>query len=132
MLHPLIDNAGLEVWVDTKIQPGKWQPQIDAAMKQSRIALFFVSSHFLASEFITRTELPELVRYAEERQVRILWALLDDCLWERSPLKAYQGDNIDQPLSLMSPGEQSRAIKKTCLRIEELLSASAAASSPPA
>ena len=53
MLHPLIDNAGLEVWVDTKIQPGKWQPQIDAAMKQSRIALFFVSSHFLASELIT-------------------------------------------------------------------------------
>jgi len=132
MLHPLIDNAGLEVWVDTRIQPGKWQPQIDAAMKQSRIALFLVSSHFLASEFITRTELPEFVRYAEERQVRILWALLDDCLWERSPLKAYQGDNIDQPLSLMSPGEQSRAIKKTSLRIEELLSASAAASSPPA
>jgi HEAT repeat protein len=124
MLRPLLDSSSLEIWEDTRIVAGQWRPQIDQAMRDSRAALFLVSSHFLASDFITRTELPELVRYAtEEGRVTIVWALLDDCLWERSPLKDYQGDNIDQPLTILSPGEQSRAIKKTCLRIEHLLSA---------
>ena len=44
MLHPLIDNAGLEVWVDTRIQPGKWQPQIDAAMSLLLLAIAFFAT----------------------------------------------------------------------------------------
>jgi len=122
MLRPLLDTDRLEIWDDTRIVPGKWRDQIDGAMRESHIALFLVSDHFLASEFITRRELPELIRYAsEERKVQILWCLLDDCLWEVSPLANYQGENPTQPLTLLSEGEQSRAIKKACLRIRDLL-----------
>ena len=122
MLRPLLDNSWLELWDDTRIVPGKWRGQIDRAMGESQIGLFLVSAHFLASEFITRYELPELLKYAEEeRGVQILWVLLDDCLWEVSALADYQGENANQPLTLLSEGEQSRAIKKTCLRIRDLL-----------
>src|SRR5262249_28731899 len=122
MLHPLLDKDRLEVWDDTRIIPGKWRGQIESAMGESQIALFLVSAHFLASEFITRYELPDLIRYAdEERNLQIVWVLLDDCLWEISPLADYQGENANQPLTLLSEGEQSRTIKKTCLRIRELL-----------
>ena len=66
MLRPLLDNSRLELWDDTRIVPGKWRGQIEHAMGESQIALFLVSAHFLASEFITRYELPELLKYAEE------------------------------------------------------------------
>jgi hypothetical protein len=122
MLRPLLDADRLEIWDDTKIVSGRWRDLIDEAMRESSIALFLVSGHFLASEFITRTELPALIRYAhDERGIQILWVLLDDCLWEVSPLADYQGENANQPLTLLSQGEQSRAIKMTCLRIRDLM-----------
>ncbi len=123
MLRPLLDDEQLSVWDDTKLVPGKWRDQIDDAMRDSQIALFLVSSHFLGSEFITRHELPSLVRYAaDERRVQILWVLLDDCIWEGSALADYQGENVNNPLTLLSEGERSRAIKNTCQRIGKLFS----------
>jgi hypothetical protein len=121
MLRPLLDAEQLEVWDDTRIVPGKWRAQIDRAMADSHVALFLVSAYFLASEFITRHELPQLLKYVEERGLRVVWVLLDDCLWEVSALADYQGENAAQPLTLLSEGEQSRAIKKACVRIQGLL-----------
>ncbi|MCG8430172.1 MAG: TIR domain-containing protein, partial [Candidatus Omnitrophica bacterium] len=78
MLSPLIRAERVDLWDDTKIKPGKWHAQIKKAMSESHVALFLVSAHFLASEFIMQHELPDLLQYADERDVKILWVLLED------------------------------------------------------
>jgi hypothetical protein len=76
MLRPLIRNERVDLWDDTKMQPGKWRDQIQTAMSEANVALFLVSANFLASEFIMSHELPDLLRFAEDRHVTILWVLV--------------------------------------------------------
>jgi hypothetical protein len=120
-LAPLVRNQRLDLWEDTQIVPGKWRVQINDAMSNANAALFLVSTRFLASDFIMKHELPDLLRLAEQKGVRILWVLLEDCLWEESGLVEYQGENAGQPLSAMLEGEQNRLIAKTCRRVRDLL-----------
>src|SRR5215470_17172938 len=91
------------------------------AMSEAHVALFLVSENFLASDFIMRHELPDLLRYADERAVTVLWILLDDCLWEDSALKEYQGENAGRAISAMTPSEQTQTIKKICVKVRDLL-----------
>jgi hypothetical protein len=49
-LAPLIRKEIVDLWVDTKLQPGqKWYSEIEKAMDEATIALFLVSPQFLAS-----------------------------------------------------------------------------------
>jgi hypothetical protein len=121
MLRPLFSSDQLDVWDDTRLETGKWRDQIEAAMRSARVALLLVSDRFLASEYITGVELPELIQRSAVDGVHIVWCLVDDCLWEATILEQYHGENPDRPLTLMSPGEQSQAIKQVCLKIRRLV-----------
>lgn len=121
MLKPLVAADRLELWDDTRIETGRWAEQIDGAIAHARIALFLVSANLLASDFVTRHELPTVLRHAESGDLRVVWVLLDDCLWEESPLADFQGENASQPLTLLNAGEQSRMIKKACQKVRDLL-----------
>ncbi len=120
-LNPLIRNARLELWDDMRITPGKWRPQIKSALADANVALFLVSQPFLASDFIMQQELPDLLAMANDNRATILWVLLEECLWEETPLTEYQGENGAQALMMMSAGEQSAAVVKTCRKIRDLL-----------
>jgi TIR domain-containing protein len=121
MMSPLIRSDRVALWDDTKIKPGKWHNQIVKAMSEAHVALFLVSENFLASDFIMQHELPELLRYAEEGGVTVLWVLLNECLWEDSALAQYQAENASRPLSTMDEGEKTLVIKNICVRVRELL-----------
>jgi hypothetical protein len=118
MQDPLARQDLLAVWDDTRMVPGEWQPQIDAAMRQADVALFLVSSHFLASDFVNREELPELLRLAGQRGLRVVWVLLDVCLWETTPLAKFQGVNTDRPLiGLRNKAARQAIIKEAWLQV---------------
>lgn len=118
MQDPLARNDLLAVWDDTRMVPGEWQPQIDEAMRHADVALFLVSSHFLASDFVNRDELPELLRMARQRSLRVVWVLLDVCLWEMTPLAKFQGVNADRPLiGLRSKAARQAVIKEAWLQV---------------
>jgi TIR domain len=121
MMSPSIRAERVDVWDDTKIKPGKWRDQITHAMTEARVALFMVSENFLASEFIMEHELPGLLKYAEDRDVIVLWVLLDDCLWEESALAEYQGENAGRSLADMAEEERTKTIKNICLKVRNLL-----------
>lgn len=65
VLEPLLKlSSGYEFgkWMDRRILPGEhWRTEIDEALESSRFGLLLVSPEFLASEFITKEELPPLL-----------------------------------------------------------------------
>jgi hypothetical protein len=49
-------------WIDRQILPGEnWRAEIEEAIKHSRFGLLLLSPDFVASDFITRNELPPLL-----------------------------------------------------------------------
>ena len=92
MLRPLEQRYGLERWDDSRIQAGMvWREEIEKALGSAQVALLMVSADFLASDFVTREELPELFHAARKEGLRILWVPLRPCLWKDIPeIEQYQ------------------------------------------
>ena len=137
MIRPLVRSHGLRLWDDSQIQPGdKWREEIETALAAAKVALLLVSSDFLASEFVTNSELPQLLTAAEEEGLRILWVPVRPSLVRRTPISAYQGlGDPGRPLARMDPVEQEEALVEIALAIEQALaprqnSPSAAAKTP--
>jgi formylglycine-generating enzyme required for sulfatase activity len=123
MLRPLEQRCGLERWDDSRIQAGGlWREEIEQALASARVALLLVSSDFLASDFVTRSELPPLFRAAKEEGLRILWVPLRPCLWDLVPeIEQYQAV-IPPSLTLaeMEEVEQERAMVQIARRIQQV------------
>jgi formylglycine-generating enzyme required for sulfatase activity len=137
MIRPLVRSHGLRLWDDSQIQPGdKWREEIETALAAAKVALLLVSSDFLASEFVTNSELPQLLTAAEEEGLRILWVPVRPSLVRRTPISAYQAlGDPGRPLARMDPVEQEEALVEIALAIEQALaphqnSPSAAAKTP--
>ncbi|MFL6261648.1 MAG: toll/interleukin-1 receptor domain-containing protein [Thermoanaerobaculia bacterium] len=78
------------IWWDGRIKAGqKWLDEIQTALNSAKIAVFLVSPNFLATEFILKVELPQLLAAGTEG-VAVLWSLVRNCPWEDSPLASYQ------------------------------------------
>jgi formylglycine-generating enzyme required for sulfatase activity len=123
MIRPLVRSHGLRLWDDSQIQPGdKWREEIETALAAAKVALLLVSSDFLASEFVTNSELPQLLMAAEEEGLRILWVPLRPSLVRRTPIDAYQALlDPGRPLARMDPVEQEEALVEIALAIEKAL-----------
>jgi formylglycine-generating enzyme required for sulfatase activity len=123
MIRPLVRSHGLRLWDDSQIQPGdKWREEIETALAAAKVALLLVSSDFLASEFVTNSELPQLLTAAEEEGLRILWVPLRPSLVRVTPIDAYQALlDPGRPLARMDPVEQDEALVKIALAIEKAL-----------
>ena len=123
MIRPLVCSHGLRLWDDSQIPPGaKWREEIETALAAAKVALLLVSMDFLASEFVTNSELPQLLAAAEEEGLRILWVPLRPSLVRRTPIDAYQALlDPGRPLARMDPVEQEEALVEIALAIEKAL-----------
>jgi formylglycine-generating enzyme required for sulfatase activity len=122
-IQPMVRSHGLRLWDDSQIQPGdKWREEIETALAAAKVALLLVSPDFLASEFVSNSELPQLLAAAEEEGLRILWVPVRPSLVRRTPISAYQGlGDPGRPLARMDPVEQEEALVKIALAIEQAL-----------
>ena len=123
MIRPLVRSHGLRLWDDSQIQPGdKWREEIETALAAAKVALLLVSMDFLASEFVTNSELPQLLTAAAEEGLRILWVPLRPSLVTVTPIYAYQGlGDPGRPLARMDPVEQEEALVEIALAIQKAL-----------
>jgi hypothetical protein len=120
-LKPLERDQRIEIWDDTKIRAGQqWQTEITMALKRSKAAILLISAAFLASDFVTSTELPSLLRKAELESTLILPVIVSPCRFLRDPsLNRFQPVNDPaRPLAELSEVEQERIFDKVCQQIE--------------
>ncbi|MEJ0074851.1 MAG: TIR domain-containing protein [Alphaproteobacteria bacterium] len=125
-LRPLTRKGVIDLWDDTKLQPGsRWKEEIDQAMRQAGVALFLVSRNFLNSEFITRHELSTLLEAARTRGVRVIWVAVDHCLYEDTELAGFQAaNNPTRPLSDLAGNDRDREIVEICRKVRDVLTKS--------
>lgn len=87
MLASLQRRGIIDAWQDRRIEPGSaWLHSIQEAMKECQVALLLVSSDFLASEFITGHELPELFQRRKTSGMRAVPIIVRECLWQSEPI----------------------------------------------
>jgi len=112
----------LEIWDDNKLQTGDvWKEKIITSLKEAGIAIFLVSTNFLASEFINKEEIPPILENAEKNGTLILSIILKPCMFEVSKLKNYQALNTpSHPFSKMNENEIEEYFVKLTKQIHDI------------
>ena len=111
------------VWFDQKFVDigDRFHPEIQRALAESKVGILLVSSHFLTSDYITRHELPFLLRQAERGELKLgilhvstvaKAALAIPVEIDGRPCTINLADTIGvnsptEPLDRMSPGERN-------------------------
>lgn len=114
----------IRFWDDSCIMPGKeWKIEVSEALENAKVALFLISADFFNSDFITKIEVPALLKSAEEKGVLILTVILKPCLFEEYPeINKYQSLNSpDYTIIQMTEVERERVWIKTVKRISSSL-----------
>jgi len=123
-LAPLEEAGQLSRWDDTRITAGmKWRKEIAQALARARVAVLLVSDAFLASAFITRDELPPLLKAAEQDGALVVPVIVSPCRYARTPaLKEFQAANSPaRTLEEMEPAEWKRVLLGVSELIEDTL-----------
>jgi formylglycine-generating enzyme required for sulfatase activity len=126
-LQPLARKAELRVWSDTDIKPSSlWQADIQKTLNEADAAVLLISQNFLASDYITSNELPQLLSAANQRGVRIFPVFVSSCYLEReSPLLMFQGVTSPAlPLNKMDDAKQDEIFVNLARSIDEILTMS--------
>jgi 8-oxo-dGTP pyrophosphatase MutT (NUDIX family) len=90
-LRPYLAPTGLKIWSDAEIRPGEqWTESIMAALASARVAILLVSTSYLSSEFVQKTELPAILEAARDNRLTVLWIALDHCAFDQFPIRHYQ------------------------------------------
>jgi CheY-like chemotaxis protein len=123
-LKPLEREYDIALWDDTRIVPGsKWKEEIEKAIRTARVAILLVSADFLASDFITKDELPPLLSAAQNEGAIILPVILSPCRFLKTiSLSQFQAvNNPLKPIINLSPGKQEAMFARVAEQIENSL-----------
>ncbi len=72
-LTPLERDGVVSVWADTELRGGdNWKQEIFQALAEATVAVLLISQDFLASEFITREEMPRILQREAEGRLKVL------------------------------------------------------------
>jgi internalin A len=125
MLHPLLKSDRISVWSDQDIGPGDvWRAEIERSVATAKVGVLLVSPNFLASDFITRVELPSLLADARRRGLTILWVPFSDCLVEGTEIARYHAVvDPKRPLDSLPLARRNAMLKAICNKVQESMSA---------
>ncbi|MDR2014468.1 MAG: toll/interleukin-1 receptor domain-containing protein [Azoarcus sp.] len=120
-LKPLEELDLLDCWSDKEIAPGKqWQQEIEQALSSARVAVLLVSRDFLASDFITKKELPILLKAADEGVLKILWLPISATNYKHTELADFQALHPpNRPLDMLRKWERQKALVEVSEKILE-------------
>ena len=114
----------INFWDDSKIIPGQqWEDEIKGAISRAKVALLLVSADFFNSEFITKKEIPPLLKAASEDGATILFLVLKPCMLSEYPeINKYQGLNApSKPFIRMSEADREDLCVSVASQIRDIL-----------
>lgn len=113
----------LQVWDDKRIRAGtQWRDEIETALQSARVAILLVSANFLASKFITKIELPALLKAAEKEGLTIIWVAVSASAYTETELGHYQAANdADNPLDCLHPALAGQELVRICQQVKEAM-----------
>lgn len=80
LLAGVEDRVRLNVWDDSRIAPSDvWQGEIDEALATAAAAVLLLSPDFFASDYISKEELPPLLRAAGAGELRLFPVIVSPC-----------------------------------------------------
>jgi internalin A len=108
-LKVLARRGYIAPWRDTDLVPGEdWDENIKEWMNESQIILFMVSTHFLASRYITEQERPLAMTLMKEKKVVVVPVLLSPCSWRDENFASLEKlPRKDDPVSSISPRDRA-------------------------
>jgi hypothetical protein len=90
-LQPMEKSLLLEKWSDKDINPGaEWFSKIQDAIESADVAVLLVSPDFLASQFIRKYELPQVLEQRDSRDLCVFWIPVRASSFNTTPLKDIQ------------------------------------------
>jgi internalin A len=122
MLAPAIQKGIVNIWDDTMIRPGaQWKAEIEKALASARVGVLLVSENFLESEFITKNELPPLLKAAQDGGATIFWVYLSPCLYQHTEIEQFQAaHDISRPLSELTKPRRKAAWREICNKLLQI------------
>ncbi|HIC8924096.1 TPA: leucine-rich repeat domain-containing protein, partial [Elizabethkingia anophelis] len=116
-------NIDIDVWDDKRLITGdNWKKEIIYALNSSGIAIMLVSADFLASEFINREEIPNILSNSKNQGTKILPIIVKPCMFNKSKLSEYQALNSPTtPLSKLTENDVEEYLVKLSEEIYALL-----------
>ena len=123
MLAPFLRDGDIELqlWVDDEgIQLGhRWHQKFQNALKATGVAVVLVSSSFLASEYIMKYELPEIISAAADGKIRLFWVYVSYAAYDATELESFQAaHDVSQPLYALERAEQDAILLKVAQDIK--------------
>jgi hypothetical protein len=108
VLAPWIRSKRVELWDDSRIQPGSmWLQEIERALDEATVAVMLVTPAFLASDFIMEREFPVLLERVRKKNMRLMWIAAEPSAYEATPLGQYQAvNNPSRPLASLTRTER--------------------------
>jgi tetratricopeptide (TPR) repeat protein len=85
-LKILEQHGHIELWDDRKIDVGDtWYNEIEGAMMDAVVAVCLISADYLASDFVTKEEIPYLLERREKEGMHLFPVLVRSCPWKIVP-----------------------------------------------
>jgi murein L,D-transpeptidase YcbB/YkuD len=124
-LKPFV-KEGLDVWADTRIEPGsEWKKEVAKALDRAKVAVLLVSPNFLASDFISDNELPQLLEAAKQHGLRILWIAVSHSAVSTTQITKFQAAHDPSvPLDRRAKPGLNKEMVSICENIRTAMSAS--------
>jgi hypothetical protein len=137
-LEPLVRQEDFTLCSDQDIKIGQnWHQHIQAHLSGAKAVVLLISPAFLASDYITNSELPVILKNAADQGVRIFPILISPSVYKRAKYKypdpkigphqftlaSIQASNPpSETLIEMTEGAQNRVLEKIADQLADLLS----------
>jgi len=129
-----LEMAGqAEVWFDRDLELGEsWERRIIDVVQRADVALLLVSPAYLASSFVSSSELPAIAA-RNEQGARVVPVIIAPCNWKQHPyigsLQAFQhGQELRAPTTITFGRQAAKLVEQ----LSQLIEAAPLASAEPA
>ncbi|HJR75501.1 MAG TPA: toll/interleukin-1 receptor domain-containing protein [Nitrospiraceae bacterium] len=135
-LKPLQMQDMVCAWSDLDLAPGaEWAKDIGISIDNARAAVLFVSQHFLASDFVRKSELPRLLNKRKSKGLPILPLMVGHCVFELATFKYPDPDvgpdefvlssiqtvnKPDKPLSSLQPSQRNEVFARLAQQLHKI------------